>query len=82
MLPEDQRAIYSGLDIDALEEHLKLTQNVGLKVNTDTRQSNRRGNNEYGGYDSYSEWATKDPASYKKENMSAEARGIKTGYGN
>ena len=81
-LPEDQRAIYSGLSLYALEEHTKIHQGVGLKVNTDTRQSNRRGNGEYGGYDSHAEWATKDPASYKKENMSPESRGIKTGYGN
>ena len=79
-IPENQRNIYKELSLEGLEEHIKMSQ--GVKVNTDTRQSNRRGNGEYGGYDSHAEWATKDPASYKKENMSPESRGIKTGYGN
>ena len=81
MLPEDQRNVYGGLSVDALEEHLKLTQNEGLKISTDTRQPNRRGNHEFGGYSSHAEWASKDPNGYKQANMTSEAQGIKIGYG-
>ena len=40
-LPENERAIYSGLSLEALEEHLKIQMSVNEKVNTDTRQPSR-----------------------------------------
>ena len=35
-----------------------------------------------GGYESFAEWASKDPEGYKKNNMTSESKGIKIGYGN
>ena len=42
-LPENQRAIYSGLSLEALEEHIKLSTPESDKLNTDTRQPLRNG---------------------------------------
>ena len=79
-LPEDQRAIYGGLSVDALEQHVNLQTNV-QKVNTDTTQPSRVGNQEMGGYKSFAEWAENDPESYNKANQSPMGKGIKIGYG-
>ena len=61
-LPEDQRPIYNHLPVDALEQHLNL--NNGTKVQTNTTQPKRVGNQEFGGYKDTTEWAIKDPKSF------------------
>ncbi len=42
-IPENQRDVYKELSLEALEEHIKLSQNEDKKVNTDTRQPVRNG---------------------------------------
>lgn len=78
-LPEDQRGIYSGLSVDALEQHINMQVNTP-KVNTNTSQPSRLGNKEMGGYKSHAEWAANDPKGYTKANNSIAGRGIKIAY--
>ena len=36
---------------------------------------------DFGGYGSMAEWASKDPEGYQRENMTPDSQGIKIGYG-
>ena len=65
-LPEEQRAIYGELSVDALEQHINMSNNNMNKVPTNTQQPKRVGNQEFGGYSSWIEFAQKDPAGAEK----------------
>ena len=79
-LPEDQRDTFKDKDLDVLEF---MVDNLGQK---ETLQPSARGslpkNTDFGGYNSFAEWAEKDPISYATNNMTSSAKGIKIGYGN
>ena len=65
-LPEEQRAIYGELSVDALEQHINMSNNNMNKVPTNTQQPKRVGNQEFGGYSSWIEFAQKDPVGAEK----------------
>ena len=79
-LPEDQRDTFKDKDLDVLEF---MVDNLGQK---ETLQPSARGslpkNTDFGGYNSFAEWAEKDPIGYATNNMTSSAKGIKIGYGN
>jgi len=78
---EDDRDQFAHLplsDIEKLSKRLNVsTTNV---PNVPEGRDAKLG--EFGGYESYQEWATKDPDGYKKANQSPAGQGIKIGYGN
>ena len=80
-IPESDRLIYSDLSLDKLEAHVNKT-GKNISANTSKATGQRGAGGEMGGYDSFAEWASKDPEGYKKNNMTSESKGIKIGYGN
>ena len=78
---EDDREQFNHLplsDIEKLSKRLNVsTTNV---PNVPEGRDAKLG--EFGGYESFQEWATKDPDGYKKANQSPAGQGIKIGYGN
>ena len=78
---EDDRDQFAHLplsDIEKLSKRLNVsTTNV---PNVPEGRDAKLG--EFGGYESFQEWATKDPDGYKKANQSPAGQGIKIGYGN
>ena len=79
-IPESDRLIYSDLSLDKLEAHVNKT-GKSISANTSKATGQRGSGGEMGGYDSFAEWASKDPEGYKKNNMTSESQGIKIGYG-
>ena len=78
---EDDRDQFAHLplsDIEKLSKRLNVsTTNV---PNVPEGRDAKLG--EFGGYNSYEEWAAKDPEGYKSANQSPQGQGIKIGYGN
>ena len=79
-LPEDERKDWSKSPLNLLDKYVT---KVNVKTNNPSHVDNlsRGKTTEFGGYESYAEWATNDPESYKKGNMTSDAKGIKIGYG-
>ena len=65
-LPEDQRTIYGELSVDALEKHINMSNANMNKVPTNTQQPKRVGNQEFGGYSNWVEFAKNDPKGAEK----------------
>lgn len=66
-LPENQRSIYNGLSVDALEQHINIMTNTNVaKTPTSNVQPNRPPKTENGGYTSLQEWAAREPAEVEK----------------
>ena len=78
-IPESDRLIYSDLSLDKLEAHVNKT-GKNISANTSKATGQRGAGGEMGGYESYAEWASKDPEGYKKNNMTSEPQRIKIGY--
>ena len=78
---EDDREQFNHLplsDIEKLSKRLNVsTTNV---PNVPEGRDAKLG--EFGGYESYEEWAAKDPDGYKKANQAPTSQGMKIGYGN
>jgi len=78
---EDDRDQFAHLplsDIEKLSKRLNVsTTNV---PNVPEGRDAKLG--EFGGYESYEEWAAKDPDGYKKANQAPTSQGMKIGYGN
>ena len=78
---EDDRDQFAHLplsDIEKLSKRLNVsTTNV---PNVPEGRDAKLG--EFGGYESYEEWAAKDPEGYKNANQSPTSQGMKIGYGN
>ena len=83
------------LDSKIPEEHKVFTQNMSNAVKAqyieklnsnlnagkaDTSRAGTTAKGEFGGYDSYVEWAEKDPVSYEKEKRNTIGQGIKIAY--
>ena len=81
-VPEERRYITDGMSIANLQKFVQEEQVVANSGKTDSSRAGATAKGEYGGYGSHAEWATKDPATYKQENQTTDARGIKIGYGN
>ena len=65
-LPEDQQAIYGELSNPALKKHISMLNSNVNKVATNTQQPKRVGNQEFGGYSSWIEYAQNDPKGAEK----------------
>ena len=80
-LPEDSRQYANGMDIKTLQEFVKKENQNNLAGKTNSSRAGVNPTGEFGGYNSHAEWATKDPKGYREANMTANAQGIKIGYG-
>ena len=78
---EDDREQFSHLPLSDIE---KLAKRLNVsKSNVPNVPEGRDAKlGEFGGYESYEEWAAKDPDGYKKSNQSPTSQGMKIGYGN
>tara|TARA_A100001201_G_scaffold9206_1_gene13754 strand:- start:1491 stop:2075 length:585 start_codon:yes stop_codon:yes gene_type:complete len=65
-LPEDQQAIYGELSNPALKKHISMLNSNVNKVATNTQQPKRVGNQEFGGYSNWIEYAQNDPKGAEK----------------
>ena len=76
-IPEDKRETFKNKDLDVLEfmvDELKTkTQEPSARNLVGTK------NTEFGGYSSYSEWATKNPDDYQKSNNKLAGQNITIG---
>ena len=76
-IPEDKRETFKNKDLDVLEfmvDELKTkTQEPSARNLVGTK------NTEFGGYSSYSEWATKNPDEYQKSNNKLAGQNITIG---
>ena len=76
-IPEDMRETFKNKDLDVLEfmvDELKTkTQEPSARNLVGTK------NTEFGGYSSYSEWATKNPDDYQKSNNKLAGQNITIG---
>jgi len=78
---EDDREQFNHLPLSDIE---KLAKRLNVsKSNVPNVPEGRDAKlGEFGGYESYEEWAAKDPDGYKKSNQSPTSQGMKIGYGN
>jgi len=78
---DDDKSIADGLsDLNKLETYVNKVTNVNAPSTSSARATSGKVG-DFGGYQSYEEWATKDPSGYKKENQTNTAKGIAIGYG-
>ena len=79
---DDDKSIAEGLsDLNKLETYVNRVSNVNAPSTSQARATTGKAG-DMGGYESYEEWASKDPKGYKEANQSNLTRGIKIGYGN
>ena len=78
---DTDKSIADGLSLDKLEQYVNKVSNVNAPSTSSARATTGK-SGDMGGYNSYAEWAEKDPISYKAANFSNSGKGIKTGYGN
>ena len=78
---DEDKSIAEGLsDLNKLETYVNKVTNVNAP-STSTARATTGKVGEFGGYESYAEWATKDPKGYKESNNSIGSGNIKIGYG-
>ena len=80
-LSDEDKNIAEGLSLDKLELYVNKETNVNSPSTSQARACNGA-KGELGGYESYAQWAEKDPEGYKQANQTNLAKGIKIGYGN
>ena len=78
---DSDKTIAEGLSLDKLELYVNKIINV-KSPSTSTARAAIGAAGEMGGYDSFAEWAEKDPKGYKAANQTNVSKGIKIGYGN
>ncbi len=79
---DTDKSIADGLsDLNKLETYVNKVVNVNAPSTSQARATTGKAG-DMGGYESYEEWASKDPKGYKEANQSNLTRGIKIGYGN
>ena len=78
---DTDKSIAEGLqDLNKLETYVsKVTNNVNAPSTSSARATTGKAG-DFGGFDSYAEWATKDPAGYEKANSITNQQGFKIGY--
>ena len=79
-VPEEKRYITENMSIENLQKFVQDSSVTTNAVKTDTSRAGNTGKGEFGGYDSYVEWAEKDPVSYEKEKRNTIGQGIKIAY--
>ena len=79
---DEDKSIAEGLsDLNKVETYVNRVANVNAPSTSQARATTGKAG-DMGGYESYEEWASKDPKGYKEANQSNLTRGIKIGYGN
>ena len=79
---DTDKSIAEGLnDLNKLETYVNRVTNVNAPSTSQARATTGKAG-DFGGYQSYEEWAAKDPKGYKEANQSNLTRCIKIGYGN
>ena len=76
---DSDKTIAEGLSLDKLELYVNKVSNVN-SPSTSTARAGSGKVGEMGGYESYAQWAEKDPNGYKKANQ-ANVSKVKIGYG-
>ena len=67
-IPEDQRVFTKGMTNAVKAQYIEQLQSSANAGKTDSSRAGTTAKGEMGGYDSYAEWATKDPKGYEQEN--------------
>ena len=79
---DTDKSIADGLsDLNKLETYVNKVTNVNAPSTSSARATTGKVG-EMGGYESFADWAEKDPKGYKKANQTNTSKGIKIGYGN
>ena len=74
-------SIAEGLnDLNKLETYVNRVTNVNAPSTSQARATTGKAG-DFGGYESFEEWAVKDPKGYKEINQANTTKGIKIGYG-
>ena len=77
---DNDKLIADGLSLDKLEMFAnRVTQTNTVGTPNQRPANSTKGTGDFGGYSSYSEWASKDPIGYEKANRTIG--GIKIAYG-
>ena len=78
---DTDKSIAEGLgDLNKLETYVNKVVNVNAPSTSSARAATGKAG-DFGGYNSFEEWAVKDPTGYKQSNQTNSAKGIKIGYG-
>ena len=78
-MSESDRDTYSNLSNANLRIHVNKT-GKNISANTSKATGQRGSGGEFGGYESYAEWAQKDPKGYVQANNTLQGNNIKIGY--
>ena len=78
-MSESDRDTYSNLSNANLRIHVNKT-GKNISANTSKATGQRGAGGEFGGYESYAEWAQKDPEGYVRANNTLQGNNIKIGY--
>ena len=78
-MSENDRDTYSNLSNANLRIHVNKT-GKNISANTSKATGQRGAGGEFGGYESYAEWAQKDPEGYTQANNTLQGNNIKIGY--
>ena len=78
-LPEDERKDWGESPLNLLDKYVS---KVNVKPNNPSHIDNlgRNKSTDFGGYESYAEWAQKDPKGYVQANNTLQGSNIKIGY--
>ena len=78
---DDDKSIAEGLtDLNKLETYVnKVTSSVNAPSTSQARATTGKAG-DMGGYDSYAEWASKDPKGYERANSTINKQGFRIGY--
>ena len=78
---DDDKSIAEGLtDLNKLETYVnKVTSSVNAPSTSQARATTGKAG-DMGGYDSYAEWASKDPKGYEQANSTINKQGFRIGY--
>ena len=75
------KILNESLPLEKLELYVSKVTNTANPLPTNTsRAANQQPQGDFGGYESYEEWATKDPKGYKEANQTNSTKGIVIGY--
>ena len=78
---DSDKSIAGDLSLEKLELYVGKVTNTANPLPTNTsRAGSQQPQGDFGGYESYEEWATKDPKSDKEANQTNSTKGITIGY--
>ena len=67
-VPEERRVYTEGMNMATLQKFVQDEQMTANAGKTDSSRAGTQAKGDFGGYSSYSEWATKDPKGYEEVN--------------